>query len=154
LMFLPDKLKGFKEIFRVLKPGGRFVFSTWDNLDNMPLLDLIFNKLIIPFFRGEDPTRFRVPFSLYEPTVLMDLLETAGFSRCGILPIRFEGTSPSAENVVNGFFLKHPLARQVAAKDPASVQPMATDMQRRIAQQFRNSDLVFDLKALIGTGSK
>jgi len=154
LMFLPEKLKGFKEIFRVLKCGGRLVFSTWDSVDNIPLLDLIFNQLILPFFKGEDLTRFLVPFSLYEPAVLSGLLRDAGFTDCRIVPIQFAGRSASPEGVVNGFLVKHPLGRQVAAKDPAAVQPMAEEMQRRLALRFGVSDLVFDLKALIGIGHK
>src|SRR5258708_6146012 len=30
MMFLQDKKKGLNEILRVLKPGGTFIFSTWD----------------------------------------------------------------------------------------------------------------------------
>src|ERR1700761_7911837 len=30
VMFFPDKVQGYKETHRVLKPGGRFVFNVWD----------------------------------------------------------------------------------------------------------------------------
>ena len=154
LMFLPEKLTGFKEIYRVLKPGGRLVFSTWDSVDNVPLLDLLFNQFILPFFNEEDLTRFLVPFSLYEPSVLSGLLQESGFSDGRIHPIQFTGSSPSPQEVVNAFLVKHPLGRQVAAKDPAAVKIMAEEMQRRLALQFGVADLTFDLKALIGIGHK
>jgi hypothetical protein len=54
--------------------------------------------------------------------------------------------------VVNGIFLKHPLGRQVVEKDPAAVKLIAEEMRRRITGQFGATDLVFDLKALIGSG--
>jgi len=154
LMFLPERLKGFKEIFRVLKPGGRLVFSTWDSVDKIPLVGLIFNQFILPFFQGEDLTRFLVPFSMYEPAILSGLLQDAGFTDCSVVPIQFTSRSVSPEAVVNGFLVKHPLGRQVAAKDPAAVEPMAEEMQRRLALRFGVSDFVFDLKALVGIGRK
>ncbi len=30
-MFFPDKIKGYTEAYRVLKPGGRFIFSVWSD---------------------------------------------------------------------------------------------------------------------------
>src|SRR5687768_15321238 len=33
-MFVPDKPKAFAEVYRVLKPGGLFLFTTWDKLEN------------------------------------------------------------------------------------------------------------------------
>jgi ubiquinone/menaquinone biosynthesis C-methylase UbiE len=31
-MFFPDKIQGYKEARRVLKPGGRFLFNFWDKI--------------------------------------------------------------------------------------------------------------------------
>ena len=30
VMFFPDKVQGYKEARRVLRPGGRFLFNVWD----------------------------------------------------------------------------------------------------------------------------
>ena len=32
VMFFPDKVQGYLEAWRVLKPGGRFLFNVWDQI--------------------------------------------------------------------------------------------------------------------------
>jgi SAM-dependent methyltransferase len=36
VMFFPDRQEGFREARRVLKPGGRPLFSVWDRIDRIP----------------------------------------------------------------------------------------------------------------------
>src|SRR5207248_3273083 len=33
VMFLPDRVQGFREAARVLRPDGRYVFATWDAVE-------------------------------------------------------------------------------------------------------------------------
>jgi SAM-dependent methyltransferase len=154
LMFLSDKKKGFSEVFRVLKPGGRFIFSTWDSTRNIPLINLIFNDLIIPFFKEEDNARFIVPFSLHDPEVLVDFLKVTGFTNSNVLLKKFKSGASSPEDIVNGFLLKHPLGRTIGEKDPASIETIAVEMQRQLLKKFGDGQLIFDLQAFVGSGQK
>jgi len=52
LMFFPDRLQGFRELHRVLKPGARAAVSSWAPVDQSPLMTLMFGAL-----RAADPTR-------------------------------------------------------------------------------------------------
>jgi ubiquinone/menaquinone biosynthesis C-methylase UbiE len=45
LMFFPDRAQGFRELRRVLRPGARAVVSSWQRLENNPILSAMFNAL-------------------------------------------------------------------------------------------------------------
>ncbi len=51
LMFFPDRAQGFRELLRVLKPGGIATVSSWGPLDISPAMDLMFSAL-----RAADPS--------------------------------------------------------------------------------------------------
>jgi len=154
MMFLPDKKRGFDEIYRVLKPGGKFMFFTWDDTLNMPIIKLMINETIVPNFDGEDTTRFFTPFSLHDTAQLERFLIDAGFREAKSEQVALTSGAPSAENVVDGFLRKHMLGKEVAAKDASLLEPLAQKMEEKIGLQFGTSDLTFDLSAFLTTGVK
>lgn len=45
LMFFPDKVRGLKEIHRVLKPKGKIAVSSWAPISNSILMQCLFGAL-------------------------------------------------------------------------------------------------------------
>ena len=41
VMFFPDKVQGYREARRVLKPGGRFLFNVWDKISDNEFADVV-----------------------------------------------------------------------------------------------------------------
>lgn len=154
MMFLPDREKGFSEIHRVLKPGGKFMYFTWDDTLKIPLYKLLINDLVVPNFAGEDTTRFFLPFSMHEPAVLENYLKNAGFKDVHADHVALMSGVSTAKDAVDAFLRKHRLGREVAAKDPALLGPMGEKMEQEITSKYGDKDLQFDLSAFLTTGVK
>jgi ubiquinone/menaquinone biosynthesis C-methylase UbiE len=79
-MFFPDRCAGYREAKRVLKPGGHFLFSVWDRIEENVFADDVTNALAKMF--PNDPPRFlaRTPHGYHDTALIRRELEAAGFS--------------------------------------------------------------------------
>lgn len=80
VMFFPDKAKAFSEAKRVLRPGGQFIFSVWDRIDQNEFADLVTGSLKTLF--PNDPPQFlaRIPHGYHDPAVIVQDLAHAGLA--------------------------------------------------------------------------
>src|SRR5262249_37771550 len=79
-MFFPDKVQGYKEARRVLKPGGHFFFNVWDAIEENDFADVITQALATVF--PNDPPRFmvRTPHGYHDEKQIRQELKAAGFT--------------------------------------------------------------------------
>ena len=89
LIFFPDRIQGFRELYRTLRPGGVAVISSWQPMERFALLSDIYAALKglltdIPFGDGTAP--------LGEPEAIRTEMTTAGFQA-----VRTELVSASAQ---------------------------------------------------------
>ena len=154
VMFLPDKKKGFEEILRVLKPGGKFLFFTWDDTLKVPVFKALIDDLILPHFHDEDTTRFKIPFAMNDPKTLENMLTGAGFKHAESKRISLKSGVTSPDFVVDGFFRKHPLGWEIKTKAPSEFENIARQFHDKVAKLSNNGNSPFQLSALMTTGIK
>jgi SAM-dependent methyltransferase len=70
VMFFPDRLSGYREAKRVLKPGGHFLFNVWDRIEENVFANDVTNALAEVF--PSDPPRFlaRTPHGYHDPGLI------------------------------------------------------------------------------------
>src|SRR5258708_7275957 len=80
VMFFPDKVQGYKEARRVLRPGGRFLFNVWDRIEENEFADVVTQALARVFPR--DPPRFmaRTPHGYSDAERIRADLNPPGFT--------------------------------------------------------------------------
>jgi len=86
LMFFPARCKGFSEIYRTLKPGGRIAVTSWAAIAQSPAMQLMFGAMRA--IKPETPEPQKSIDTLENPDVFKQEMQDAGFKDVKIQSIR------------------------------------------------------------------
>jgi ubiquinone/menaquinone biosynthesis C-methylase UbiE len=125
-MFFPERVAGYAEARRVLKPGGRFVFSVWDRIEDNAFADDVTRAVATVF--PHDPPRFlaRTPHGYHDVALIRRDVSRAGFSDIEIETREEVSRASSARDAAVAYCQGTPLRNEIEARD-ASMLQLATD---------------------------
>jgi len=136
VMFFPDRLRAYREVRRVLKPGGRFLFNVWDRIEENEFAYLVTGAMKDLF--PQDPPMFlqRVPHGHHDSETIRHELRQAGFTdvTCETLACRSRATS--ARDPATGYCQGTPLRNEIEARDVGRLQEATDAAADAIAARF------------------
>jgi SAM-dependent methyltransferase len=121
VMFYPDKDRSYREVHRVLTPGGRYLFSVWDAHKYNPFGRLAHETT--GRFLPDDPPQFqKIPFA-YGFDAIKESLIAAGFVHITAEIVRFDKAIGDGSPLARGLVFGAPLGDQIRARglDPEKV---------------------------------
>lgn len=135
-MYFPDKVAAYSEIRRVLKPTGKFIFNTWDNIESNEFPNVVEQTLamIIP----DNPPQFfsRSPYSYHDKSQICRDLESAGFSQPTIDTVVNTSSAPNARQVAFAMFMGSPVRNEVEELNPDLLDDALDQITEAIATRF------------------
>jgi SAM-dependent methyltransferase len=113
VMFFPDKPTAFREVARVLAPGGQFLFNTWDALERNDFEAALVASLTKIF--PVDPPTFlsRIPHGYTDLARVSADLTDGGLRLEDAATVTVPGYARSAEELAVGFCHGTPLRMEI-----------------------------------------
>jgi ubiquinone/menaquinone biosynthesis C-methylase UbiE len=153
IMFFPDKEKGLKEAYRVLKNGGKLIYNTWNKVETVQAIHE--GRLIIESYFGDNPPIFyNVPFSMYDESELTTITRRAGFKSISTTLVKKEGIGPSAMNLAKGLVEGNPIYLAICERSPSLINTIKDHVNRVIAEKFGDRPVRSPLQAWVVEGIK
>jgi ubiquinone/menaquinone biosynthesis C-methylase UbiE len=152
-MFVPDKPKAFAEVYRVLKPGGQFLFTTWDKLENNAA-SCISRTIAKEYLEEPLPESYNLATSMSDEALIKPLLQDAGFSKISIEKVEQLSVSPTAKEATYGLVEGGLIYKDIKKRNPAWIDEIKIKVEKELAEKFGAAPMIAPMSAVISQAWK
>ena len=146
-MFFPDRSSAYREAKRVLKPGGHYLFSVWDRIEENDFADDVTNALARMF--PNDPPRFmaRTPHGYHDTALIRSELENSGFSSV-VIETRAEQSRASSPRLAAVAYCQGtPIRNEIEARDAEKLEAATDYAASAIADRHGGGEVTAKIQA-------
>jgi ubiquinone/menaquinone biosynthesis C-methylase UbiE len=153
VMFFPDKVQGYKEARRVLKPGGHFFFNVWDAIEKNEFADVITQALATVF--PNDPPRFmaRTPHGYHDEQQIRQELKAAGFTNVSFDAMDARSKAPSPRDPAVAYCQGTPLRNEIEARGLPGLEAATERATEAMARRFGTGAVDGRIRAFVISAS-
>jgi ubiquinone/menaquinone biosynthesis C-methylase UbiE len=150
-MFFPDRVAGYREARRVLKPGGRFLLAIWDSLERNPMTRCVVDAMARRF--PANPPRFlaRTPHGHHDRDTIRRELAEAGFATVELDVVSLPSRAESSRDAAIGLCEGTPMRGEIEAQDsgPAGLPAATEAATAALVAEFGSGPIEAPMQALM-----
>jgi SAM-dependent methyltransferase len=154
VMFFPDKARAYGEAHRVLRRGGRFLFNTWDRIEENEFADVV-TEAVGKLF-PDDPPRFlaRTPHGYFDEAEIRQDLALGGFDAVEIEPLEARSRAALAADPAIAYCHGTPLRDEIEARDPSRLGEAAEVATAAIERRFGATEVDGKIRGYVITAKR
>jgi ubiquinone/menaquinone biosynthesis C-methylase UbiE len=154
VMFFPDKLQGYKETRRVLRPGGHFFFNVWDRISENEFADVVTEALAALF--PHDPPRFmaRTPHGYHDAEQIRQELKAAGFRDVSVEAVDRKSKASSPRDAAIAYCQGTPLRNEIVARSASRLEEATQMVAEALARRFGAGIIEGRIRAFVITAAQ
>jgi ubiquinone/menaquinone biosynthesis C-methylase UbiE len=151
VMFFPDKVQGYREARRVLKPRGHFFFNVWDRISENEFADVVTEALATLF--PQDPPRFmaRTPHGYHDVEMVREELTAAGFAAICVETLDDTSRASSPRDPAIAYCQGTPLRNEIEVRDASRLEEATKVATQALAQRFGSGPVEGRIRAHVIT---
>ena len=149
VMFFPDRAAAYREVRRVLRPGGTFLFNIWNEIKDNEFADAVTDALagIYP----QDPPRFlaRTPHGHGSPAEIESDVRAAGFTHCALSQRDEISPAASPDQPAIAYCQGTPLRNEIESRDPGGLDRATKIAATAIQARFGDGPIEARISAVV-----
>jgi SAM-dependent methyltransferase len=152
-MFFPERATAYREAKRALKPGGQYLFSVWDRIEENEFAHIVTDAVAALF--PDDPPRFfaRTPHGYHDVSVIEDELRASSFTRIDIETVGRRSRAASPRDAALGLCQGTPLRSEIEARAADRLGAATDAAAAALAARFGSGAIDGKIRAHIVTAS-
>ena len=151
VMFFPDRIRGYAEARRVLKPGAPFIFSAWDSLAHNDIIATVW-EAVLASYPADPPTFFsRGPHGYYNAEVIRADLAAAGFSQVNVEWVTRQSRVARARDAAAALITGTPFRMEMMARDPEGLGALVDAAEAALVHRYGTGPIAAPIRALVVT---
>ena len=136
VMFYPDRMAGYSEAHRVLKPGGAMIFNVWDRIETNEFADVVTAAAASVF--PDNPPLFlpRTPHGYHDKSLIREELGEAGFADVSYDSLDAISSAPSPRHPAIAYCQGTPLRNEIEERDANLLERVTERAAGAISDRF------------------
>ena len=136
VMFFPDRVGAYREVRRVLRPGGTFLFNVWNDIEHNEFADVVTNA--VGALYPQNPPLFlaRTPHGHGSPDEIQADIKAAGFKECTLDQRDDISVAASPDLPAIAYCQGTPLRNEIEACEPGGLARATAAATDAIQERF------------------